>query len=169
MLPMWERDRSTVLTSAKCVASFPATEPELVRDVHAWLARHGAINYGALKGADLEPEHLTLEADDAGRTDGAPEGGSNDDAPSAPPAPITDAAIEARTVAFLRTADMDSTTERQIRKAVETELGADLSEKKLVIRAVVTKFLADPGAFDEAGGDDAAAADAARGGVGAGV
>ena len=161
MLQMWERDRSTVLTSAKCVASFPATEPELVRDVHAWLARHGAINYGALKGADLEPEHLTLEADDAGRTDGAPEGGSND-APSAPPpAPITDAAIEARTVAFLRTADMDSTTERQIRKAVETELGADLSEKKLVIRAVVTKFLADPGAFDEAAGGDAAAADAA--------
>ena len=92
MLQMWERDRSTVLTSAKCVASFPATEPELVRDVHAWLARHGAINYGALKGADLEPEHLTLEADDAGRTDGAPRG--SNDAPSAPGAGY-DAAIGA--------------------------------------------------------------------------
>ena len=46
---------------------------------------------------------------------------------------------------------MNSTTERQIRAAVEADLDRDLSDRKLVIRSAVTKFLADPSSFDGVG------------------
>jgi hypothetical protein len=45
--------------------------------------------------------------------------------------------------------DTETTTERQIRKGVETELDTDLTEKKLLVRGIVTSFLADPSQFDD--------------------
>ena len=52
---------------------------------------------------------------------------------------------------FLRTADMQTTTERQIRKSVENELSTDLTEQKLLVRSIVTRFLADPEQFTDVG------------------
>ena len=66
-------------------------------------------------------------------------------------ADVSDSQIVERTVVFLRGADMNSTTERQIRAAVEADLDRDLSDRKLVIRSAVTKFLADPSSFGPAG------------------
>ena len=38
-----------------------------------------------------------------------------------------------------------------LRKAIEAELGADLTEKKLVVRAIVTGFLEDPDKYRDVG------------------
>lgn len=46
---------------------------------------------------------------------------------------------------------METTTERQIRKGVETELDTDLTEKKLLVRGIVTRFLEDPSHFADVG------------------
>jgi monoamine oxidase len=137
---MWHKDRSAVLTVDACLSSLPADLAELTRDAHAWLTRHGGINYGALGGKDLPDRSAAAAAED--------EAPAPEPSPAKPDRDITDELITERTVAFLRTADMNSTTERQIRKAVETELGADLADRKLIIRGVVTRFLSDPSAFD---------------------
>jgi len=60
---------------------------------------------------------------------------------------VTEELITEHTVIFLRTADMQTTTERQIRKSVENELSTDLTEQKLLVRSIVTRFLADPDQF----------------------
>ena len=44
-----------MLAVGNCVSSLPADTEEMVRESFAWLAKHGAINYGALKGADVPP------------------------------------------------------------------------------------------------------------------
>ena len=59
--------------------------------------------------------------------------------------------ITERTVIFLRAADMQTTTENQIRKSVEVELSTDLTEQKLLVRSIVTMFLADPDQFKDVG------------------
>jgi len=59
--------------------------------------------------------------------------------------------ITERTVIFLRAADMQTTTENQIRKSVEVELSTDLTEQKLLVRSIVTRFLADPDQFRDVG------------------
>ena len=64
---------------------------------------------------------------------------------------ITDELIIERTVMFLRTADMQATTERQIRKSVEADLSTDLTEQKLLVRSVINRFLADPEQFKDVG------------------
>ena len=129
-----------VLTVDACLSSLPADLAELTRDAHAWLTKHGGINYGALGGKDLTNRSAAAVA---GEEVVAPE-----PSPANADCEITDELITERTVAFLRTADMNSTTERQIRKAVETELSADLADRKLVIRGVVTQYLSDPSVFD---------------------
>ena len=129
-----------VLTVDACLSSLPADLAELTRDAHAWLTKHGGINYGALGGKDLTNRSAAAVA---GEEVVAPE-----PSPANANREITDELITERTVAFLRTADMNSTTERQIRKAVETELSADLADRKLVIRGVVTQYLSDPSVFD---------------------
>ena len=85
-----------------------------------------------------------------------------DEAEDTAPKEITDELITERTVAFLRTADMETTTERQIRKGVETELDTDLTEKKLLVRGIVTQFLEDPSHFDDVGVKTSAAAGASK-------
>ena len=125
-----------VLTVDACLSSLPADLAELTRDAHAWLTKHGGINYGALGGKDLTNRSAAAVA---GEEVVAPE-----PSPANADCEITDELITERTVAFLRTADMNSTTERQIRKAVETELSADLADRKLVIRAVVTSTSPTP-------------------------
>ena len=128
-----------VLTVDACLSSLPADLAELTRDAHAWLTKHGGIN-SALGGKDLTNRSAAAVA---GEEVVAPE-----PSPANADCEITDELITERTVAFLRTADMNSTTERQIRKAVETELSADLADRKLVIRGVVTQYLSDPSVFD---------------------
>ena len=123
-----------------CLSSLPADLAELTRDAHAWLTKHGGINYGALGGKDLTNRSAAAVA---GEEVVAPE-----PSPANADREITDELITERTAAFLRTADMNSTTERQIRKAAETELSADLADRKLVIRGVVTQYLSDPSVFD---------------------
>ena len=82
-------------------------------------------------------------------------GGARRGEAQAASADVSDSQIVERTVVFLRGADMNSTTERQIRAAVEADLDRDLSDRKLVIRSAVTKFLADPSSFDGVGDENA--------------
>ena len=124
--------------------SLPEDQAELARETHAWLVKHGGVNFGCPGGADLRAG----DAAKAARAAAAAAQGERDaEKRKAASADVSDAQIVERTVVFLRGADMNSTTERQIRAAVEADLDRDLSDRKLVIRSAVTKFLADPSSF----------------------
>ena len=124
--------------------SLPESQTELARETHAWLVKHGGINYGCPGGKDLRAGDEVKTA----RAAAAANVGSDLEKKKAPgSADVSDDDIIERTVVFLRGADMNSTTERQIRAAVEADLDCDLSDRKLVIRSVVTKFLSDPGSY----------------------
>ena len=141
------------------VQSLPADQADLARETHAWLVKHGGINFGCLGGADLRAgDELKAARAAAART-----AGSDTEKRKASSADVTDARIIERVVLFLRGADMNSTTERQIRTAVEADLDRDLGDRKPVVRATVTKFLADPESYAGVGegardGTDAASA-----------
>ena len=138
---MWHKDTRAPLTIERCLSSMPSDTADLARESHAWLQKHGAINYGAIDVPPPKPPTPEPEP--------APENAEPEDA--SPPTTITDELLTERTVAYLRTADMNTTTEKQIRKAIEAELGADLTEKKLVVRAIVTGFLEDPDKYRDVG------------------
>ena len=140
---MWQTDTRTPLTIERCLSSTPTDTADLARESHAWLQRHGAINYGAIDVSPPKPPTPEPEPPAEEPTD-------QTDEPEAPKE-ITDELLTERTVAYLRTADMNTTTEKQIRKAIEAELGADLTEKKLVVRAIVTGFLEDPDKYKDVG------------------
>ena len=137
---MWQKDTRAPLTIERCLSSMPSDTADLARESHAWLQKHGAINYGAIDVPPPKPPTPEPEP--------APEPEPED---ASPPTTITDELLTERTVAYLRTADMNTTTEKQIRKAIEAELGADLTEKKLVVRAIVTGFLEDPDKYRDVG------------------
>ena len=141
VLQMWQKDTRAPLTIERCLSSMPSDTADLARESHAWLQKHGAINYGAIDVPPPKPPTPEPEP--------APENAEPEDA--SPPTTITDELLTERTVAYLRTADMNTTTEKQIRKAIEAELGADLTEKKLVVRAIVTGFLEDPDKYRDVG------------------
>ena len=138
---MWQKDTGASLTIERCLSSMPSDTADLARESHAWLQKHGAINYGAIDVPPPKPP--TPEPEPAPEPASEPE--------DAKPTTITDELLTERTVAYLRTADMNTTTEKQIRKAIEAELGADLTEKKLVVRAIVTGFLEDPEKYRDVG------------------
>lgn len=46
---MWEKNRGVVLTAEACLSSLPVDTADMVREAHAWLSKHGGINYGALQ------------------------------------------------------------------------------------------------------------------------
>jgi hypothetical protein len=46
---MWEKNRGAVLAVEACLSSLPVDTADMVREAHAWLSKHGAINYGALQ------------------------------------------------------------------------------------------------------------------------
>ena len=138
---MWQKDTGAPLTIERCLSSMPSDTADLARESHAWLQKHGAINYGAIDVPPPKPP--TPEPEPAPEPASEPE--------DAKPTTITDELLTERTVAYLRTADMNTTTEKQIRKAIEAELGADLTEKKLVVRAIVTGFLEDPDKYRDVG------------------
>ena len=140
---MWQKDTRTPLTIERCLSSTPTDTADLARESHAWLQRHGAINYGAIDVSPPKPPTPEPEPPAEEPTD-------QTDEPEAP-REFTDELLTERTVAYLRTADMNTTTEKQIRKAIEAELGADLTEKKLVVRAIVTGFLEDPDKYKDVG------------------
>ncbi|GAQ79731.1 hypothetical protein KFL_000370050 [Klebsormidium nitens] len=54
---------------------------------------------------------------------------------------VNDVEIARRVQEKLKTADLQTTTERQLRKQLEEELGVDLTEKKTIIRAEIQKYL----------------------------
>jgi len=137
---MWHKDTGAPLTIERCLSSMPSDTADLARESHAWLQKHGAINYGAIDVPPPKPPTPEPEP--------APE---NAEPEEPKPTTITDELLTERTVAYLRTADMNTTTEKQIRKAIEAELGADLTEKKLVVRAIVTGFLEDPDKYRDVG------------------
>jgi hypothetical protein len=73
------------------------------------------------------------------------------------PVSITNEANDEQAVRFLRVSNSNSnTTERQIRTAVETKLGCDLSERRLFIRSAVTSFLGNSDLYANVGVNDAA-------------
>ena len=107
--------------------------------------KHGGINFGARTAP------ICARATPRRAARGGGGGARRGEARKAASADVSDSQIVERTVVFLRGADMNSTTERQIRAAVEADLDRDLSDRKLVIRSAVTKFLADPSLFDGVG------------------
>lgn len=62
-------------------------------------------------------------------------------ASDAPPAAVSDAELALRLRAVLQTSDLSCTTERAIRKRLEEEMGADLTERKAFIRSQVRTAL----------------------------
>lgn len=46
---MWEKNRGVVLTAEACLSSLPVDTADMVHEAHAWLFKHGGINYGALQ------------------------------------------------------------------------------------------------------------------------
>ena len=154
--------RDTHVPVDEIVQSLPDDQAELARETHAWLVKHGGVNYGCPDGADLRAGDA-LKAERAAAAANEKDGpGAEKGSKKAPSDDVSDDRIIERTVIFLRGADMNSTTERQIRAAVEADLDRDLSDRKLVIRSVVTKFLADPDSYAKVGdgevGDKASAA-----------
>eukprot|EP00879_Flechtneria_rotunda_P005520 GHRR01005813.1.p1 GENE.GHRR01005813.1~~GHRR01005813.1.p1 ORF type:complete len:258 (+),score=95.00 GHRR01005813.1:168-941(+) len=57
-------------------------------------------------------------------------------------AAVNDAIIKERLLALLADSDMDTTTEKMLRKSLEKELGVELNDKKKLIREEVDKYLA---------------------------
>ena len=49
ILQMWDKNRGVVLTVEACLSSLPVDTADTVREAHAWLSKHGGINFGALK------------------------------------------------------------------------------------------------------------------------
>ena len=154
LLSKWHADRTSLLKIDTVLSSLPADQHELCRETHSWLTRHGGINYGSLGGADLEQGDSIAKKrkEEASKAmESAAKEGDKIEEPLIDSSTITDDQIVERTVVFLRGADMNSTTERQIRKALETDLKCDLSDRKLVIRSVVTKFLSNPEVYVDVG------------------
>ena len=52
---MWQKDTRTPLTIERCLSSTPTDTADLARESHAWLQRHGAINYGAIDVSPPKP------------------------------------------------------------------------------------------------------------------
>ena len=148
ILTQWSIAYVYVSVDAIC-QSLPEDQADLARETHAWLVKHGGINFGCPNGADL------LAGDAAKAARAAAAAARDAEKRKAASADVSDSQIVERTVVFLRGADMNSTTERQIRAAVEADLDRDLSDRKLVIRSAVTKFLADPSSFDGVGDENA--------------
>jgi len=160
LLTLWQSDRSKLVLLDTVLSSLPTDQHDLCKETHVWLRKHGCINYGCLGGTNLEfgdalakvrKENIGKEQAEAAEKASVPDPAPD---PEVDSASITDDDIVTTTVIFLRGADMNSTTERQIRKAVETALRCDLSDRKLVIRGVVTKFLEDPESYEGVGVSD---------------
>ncbi len=149
---MWDENRAATLPVDRCLSALPADVADLARDAHAWLSKHGGINYGAIPGGgDVVGVARAVDVAKA-------EAEKAEKAAAAGTVVAEDDLILEKTVSFLRGADMNATTERQVRNGVQDALGIDLTEKKLMIRGIVTKFLEDPGCYDDVVDGYAAAA-----------
>ena len=99
-----------------------------MKEAHRYLCLIGAINFGLLAPKEEEEREKPSSPPAA--------------APPTPPAP-SDAELLSALAEELAVADMAQTTEKLLRKKLENQFGGvDLTEKKLLLRAGVERFLA---------------------------
>jgi len=132
---MWRRDVRRRLDVKEVIEEVRNYEEKMIRDVFDWLERNGGVNYGVLTDEKEEEND-----DDDGDGDVAV-AGSNASAIKI----VDDATVTKELIRLLKTCDMNVMTEKMIRKKLGSEecLNTDLSEKKGLIKEVVTKYLTE--------------------------
>ena len=139
VLSRWASDPTVELTSKACVAAAVARtagsgalspeKAELIREAHRYLSLIGAINFGLIRIEEKNPPSASTPPPPPASASAAP--------------PPSDAELLSALAAELAAADMSSTTEKALRKRLEAKFGGiDLTEKKLLLRAGVERFLA---------------------------
>ena len=147
---MWRRDVRRRLDVTEVIEEVRNYEEKMIRDVFDWLERNGGVNYGVFTKEKKEEEKKEEKED----VEGEAVVGSNASAIEI----IDDATVTKELIRLLKTCDMNVMTEKMIRKKLGSEecLNTDLSEKKGLIKEVVTKYLTEgaeafDGLFEEEG------------------
>ena len=148
IVTMWRRDVKRRLEVKEVIDLVKNYEERMIRDVFDWLERNGGINYGVLVEKEEKEEETTVAAATA---DGAANAEDASAAAAVAAVVVDDATITKELILLLKTCDMNVMTEKMIRKKLGSEecLNMDLSEKKGLIKEVVTKYLTEGAeAFD---------------------
>ena len=158
----WRRDVKRRLDVTEVIERVTNYEETMIRDVFDWLERHGGVNYGVVREKEEE------KAENAATTNATNDNNNNNNNNNNTNATnnddkkvVDDDTIAKELVRLLKTCDMNVMTEKMIRKKLGSEecLNMDLSEKKGLIKEVVTKYLTEgaeafDGAFGSDGGDE---------------
>jgi hypothetical protein len=120
-----------------------APEPATVQLAPAPLAPPASAVTGGASAAAPDGAAPGAASAAGGTADGAPSANPDGEGSAPPAAPaVPDDVLTAALGALLSRVDLTTTTERQIRRTLEAQLGCDLADRKALIRDQVTAFLA---------------------------
>lgn len=136
VLVQWQRDQTHFLTAQECLATAPRGLERAVKHAHAFLQQQGCINTGVLRDDPRVPLPENFGPPLSPPTEGPPTSQSTN---------VTDEAVEEKLYELLSGADMQTTSEKMLRKELSGYFGVDMKGKKAYIRELVTGYLENGG------------------------
>jgi hypothetical protein len=173
VLLQWEQDKTRFLTEEACIKAAPGDRDQkrMVREVYRFLMHQGCINLGFLKDDPLVPlpegflpsPAAAANDEDAGN---AAEAEKIAEEPEAPPPPeATDESVEDKLYEILSGTDLQTTSEKMLRKQLAEFFDTDMSSRKTLVRELVMGYLDNDGpppAWKKRKAKEAAAKEAAE-------
>eukprot|EP00879_Flechtneria_rotunda_P032655 GHRR01035906.1.p1 GENE.GHRR01035906.1~~GHRR01035906.1.p1 ORF type:complete len:309 (+),score=123.72 GHRR01035906.1:212-1138(+) len=132
ILLSWWQDCSTAVNLRQLLAEIDDSKVATVRDAYYFLQENGYINFGVLTSGEPEPD----QQGDAAAAD------TNSAAmPLVPEPEEDDRAIVFKLYQLLRAADMQTTSEKAIRKELQKHFKTDISTRKALVKQHVNYFI----------------------------
>jgi len=145
VLLQWDEDHTRFLAEETCLKAAPEGRQRIVREVYRFLHQQGCINFGILKGDPLVPLPSGFSPEPAVNGQSVLH---TDTEPAAPKPEATDKALADHLYHILKSVDLEATSEKMLRAQLAEHFGIDMSDRKGLIRDLVTSYL-------EAGGPPA--------------
>jgi Flavin containing amine oxidoreductase/DEK C terminal domain len=155
VLLQWEQDKTQFLTEEACIKAAPGDRDQkrMVREVYRFLMHQGCINLGFLKDDPLvplpegflpSPVASNNEKEDAGEAAAAENPQQEPEAPPPPPE-ATDESVEDKLYDILSGVDLQTTSEKMLRKQLAEYFNCDMSSRKTLVRELVMGYLDNNG------------------------
>lgn len=154
VLLQWEQDKTRFLSEEACIKAAPGDRDQkrMVREVYRFLMHQGCINLGFLKDDPLVPlpegflpsPAAQGDAGDAAAAAVVEKAQEEPEAPLAPPE-ATDESVEDKLYEILSGTDLQTTSEKMLRKQLAEFFKCDMSERKTQVRELVMGYLDNNG------------------------
>lgn len=153
VLLQWEQDKTRFLSEEACIkaATGDRDQKRMVREVYRFLMHQGCINLGFLKDDPLVPlpegflpSPAAAKEEDVGDAAAAAVEKTQEE-PEAPPPEATDESVEDKLYEILSGTDLQTTSEKMLRKQLAEFFNCDMSERKTQVRELVMGYLDNNG------------------------